>query len=381
VRADRALALAADQDQGVSAPLSVVVDGRELTGDSAGSGIGTYIRNLLAGLAAFDDIAVEALATRDAVLPAGVRRVPIRRVFYGRRRAVIEHASLVAVDLALRSRADVFHNPLFHAPAGIRRRWVQTLHDVIPLVDPDPALDVLRRRWRRFGPRYRSADAVVADSRHTADEGIRLLGLRADRVHVVHLGVSSAFSPDGPRFEADPPYVLAVGQFSARKGVGEALAVIDRIADAGLPHRLRLAGWVPPSLQAAHDDLLARAPRPDRVEVLGFVDDLAALYRGASLVLVPSRYEGFGLPALEAMASGVPVVSFANSSLPEVVGDGGVLVPDGDVLALADAAIALLANEGRAGEVAAAGLARARTFTWDRCARQTADVYREIADR
>jgi len=358
-----------------------VVDGRELTGDSAGSGIGTYIRNLLTGLAAIDDIAVEALATRDAVLPAGVRRVPIRRLFDGRRRAVVEHASLVAVDLALRSRAEVFHNPLFHAPAGIRRPWVQTLHDVIPLVDPDPALDVLRRRWRRFGPRYRSADAVVADSRYTADEGIRLLGLRPERVHVVHLGVSSSFSPEGPTVEADPPYVLVVGQFSARKGVAEALAAIDRIADAGLPHRLRLAGWVPPSLQGAFDDLLARAPRPDRVDVVGFVDDIAALYRGASLVLVPSRYEGFGLPALEAMASGVPVVAFANSSLTEVVDDAGVLVPDGDVVALADAAIALLADERRAGEVAAAGLARAATFTWDRCARLTAEVYRAVADR
>lgn len=362
-------------------PLSVVIDARELTGDSAGSGIGTYIRNLLAGLAAVDDLAVEALATGDAVLPAGVRRVPIRRRFASRRRAVIEHASLVAIDLALRSRAEVFHNPLFHAPAGIRRRWVQTLHDVIPLVDADPALDVLRRRWRRFGPRYRRADAVVADSRYTAEEGIRLLGLQPGRVHVVPLGVSSAFSPDGPRVDADPPYVLVVGQFSARKGVAEALAVIDRIAAAGLPHRLCLAGWVPPSLQAAHDRLLAQAPRRDRVDVLGFVDDLAARYRGAALVLVPSRYEGFGLPALEAMASGVPVVSFANTSLPEVVGDGGVLIPDGDVPAMADAAIALLTDERRAAEVAEAGLARARTFTWERCARQTADVYRAVADR
>jgi alpha-1,3-rhamnosyl/mannosyltransferase len=157
------------------------------------------------------------------------------------------------------------------------------------------------------------------------------------------------------------------------------MAVIERVADAGFPHRLKLAGRVPPHAAAELDALLAAAARADRVDVLGYVEDAASLYRSASVALVLSRYEGFGLPAAEAMASGTPLVAFNNSSLPEIVGDGGVLVPDGDVDAAADAVIAVLRSPALATDLRGRGLERAKCLTWPRCAALTAEVYRSVA--
>jgi glycosyltransferase involved in cell wall biosynthesis len=325
-------------------------------------------------------VSVRALATAHVPLPEGIDRVAIRRALTQGRPAVWEHEVRRSMDL-LRSDADIFHNPNPHAPAVRRGPWVQTLHDVIPLVFDDPVLATVRHRWRRFGPRYLKADVIIAISRHAADEGIRLLNLDPHKVEVIYHGVSPEFRPAEEPPEADPPYLLVVSEFSARKGFAEAFAVIGDLANAGYPHRLRVAGPVPPWVRADLNRLLAAASRPDRVDSMGFVPDLAALYQGATALLVPSRYEGFGLPALEAMACGTPVVAFANSSISEVVADGGVLVRDGDVEAMRDAVRSILESPSRRTELRQQALARATAFRWDDSARRHAEIYRSVAKR
>ena len=355
----------------------VLIDATQLSGQSARSGIGTYIKELLGALAVRTDSEVTALATRDVSLPSGVMHRPVTRRIRDGRPAVIEHE--VRRFLEIRGRnGQVFHNPNPHAPLACPAPWVQTLLDLIPLVYDDPALAGLEKRFRRFGPRYRRADAVVAISRHAADEGIRLWGLDPARIEVVHLGVGPQFGPvqGGP---ADPPYLSLVSEYSRRKGFDLAFAVIAELADAGYPHRLVVAGRVQDWLRAEFASLLASARRPDRIEMLGFVDDLPAVYQGATVNLVTSRYEGFGLPALEAMACGVPVVAFSNSSIPEVVGDAGLLVPDGDVPAMVAAVRSLLDEPFRRAEMAQAGLERAGTFTWAASAAGHAEVYAKVA--
>jgi glycosyltransferase involved in cell wall biosynthesis len=172
--------------------------------------------------------------------------------------------------------------------------------------------------------------------------------------------------------------VLLVSAYDARKGFSEAFAVIDALADAGHPHVLKVAGDLPSWVRPTVETMRSRSRHPERVQLLGFVDDLPSLYWGAAATIVTSRYEGFGLPALEAMAAGSPVVAFANSSLPEVVGEGGLLVADGDISAFVVAVELLLSDESRRADTVTAGLARAATFTVDAMIDGHVNVYRSV---
>jgi len=356
----------------------VVVDAAALQAVGARSGVGTYTRQLLGALAGNGTGSVWALAGPDAELPTNVGRLTVHRRARRPRLEVVEHATRLPGDLArLRPAGAVFHNPGFHAPLGVRGPWVQTLLDVIPLVLDHPDLAALKARWKRFGPRYAKADAVIAISAHAAGEGIRLLGLDPARVTVAPLGVDPSFCPGGE--PVDPPYLLMVSEYSRRKGFDRAFGVIDELAELGYGHRLKVIGRIQGWQHSEVAALRAAARHPDRIELCGFVPDLVAAYRGASAVVVTTRYEGFGLPALEAMACGAPVVAFANSAVREVVTGGGILVDDGDVPAMVAAVRQLLDHPELAGEWRQRGPERAATFTWARSAAIHAEVYRHVS--
>lgn len=360
---------------------TVVIDGIQLTGQSSRSGIGTYVRELVNGLASLDEIDLSVLATHEAPLPDSVARLTVRRRWRHGRRSEWEHELLRPIAL-MRNRADVYHSPNFVVSALQRSPWVATLYDLAPLVvQDDPNLLHLRSHMLRFGRRLARADAVVAISRFAADAGIGELGLDPRRVHVCHLGVAREFTPDGPVPTADPPYLLLVSEYQRRKGFDRAFAVIDALAEARYPHVLKVAGRVNPWVQDELAAMAAATSHPDRVQMLGFADDLPGLYRGATVTLIPSRYEGFGLPALEAMASGCPVVSFDNSALGEIVGEGGLLAPEGDVKAMTKLVMGLLDDPRRHAEQSEAGRAWASRFSWEACAALHAEIYRSVAGR
>jgi glycosyltransferase involved in cell wall biosynthesis len=356
----------------------VLVDGLALATPSATRGIGTYVRSVLGAMTGAGlDIGV--LAPADTPVPLGTTLVPSTRRA-AERRSYYEQLLRLGRDVR-RADPDVFHSPGTDPPLGAGVPWVQTLHDVIPLAYPGTGYRAERLRWMARGRLMRRAAAVIADSRHTADDAVRWLGLDPGRITIVHLGVDPRFAPPVERQRADPPHLLYVSAYGPHKGYREAFEVVSALADRGLPHRLKVVGTAARRVKPLVHMQASGVAHPERIDLLGVVpfDELLALYQQADVVVVTSRYEGFGLPALEAMATGTPVVAFANSSLPEVIGDGGVLVADGDVAAFIDAVGSVVTDDGRREELSAAGLDRATAFSWARAGDETAAVLRSVA--
>jgi glycosyltransferase involved in cell wall biosynthesis len=253
-------------------------------------------------------------------------------------------------------------------------RAVVTVHDLS--FERDPGLMSLRDRlvFRTAVPRAaRRADRVLAVSERTKRDLIELYDVPHERIVVTPNGVDPAFTPNGPR-EDGAPYALVVGTIQARKDPESAIKALALMDDSSL--RLVFAG--PDKGGRASAEREARgAGLAGRVEFRGHVpqDELAALYRGAACLVFPSRYEGFGLPVLEAMASGTPVVATTAGALPEVAGEAAILVEERNAAALAGGIERALADHDR---LAAAGLERASHFSWAETARLTVDVYRDL---
>ena len=245
-------------------------------------------------------------------------------------------------------------------PLGWRGRSIVTLHDLHFEHDPGVMGTADRLTFKAVVPRAaRRARHVLAVSERTKRDAIALYGIRADKITVTPHGVDPAF---GPGERTSGGYLLFVGAVQQRK---DPLAALAAARAVGLP--LVVVG---PEKEAE----LAAALRAGGADVRGWVaqDELADLYRGAAALVLPSRHEGFGIPVLEAMSSGTPVVLSADPALREVAGDAASYAADGD---LAGAVERALADSDR---LSKAGLARARTFTWEATARSTAEVYREV---
>jgi len=225
------------------------------------------------------------------------------------------------------------------------------------------------------------ADAIITISEFSKKEIIELLGVAPTKIHVTPLGVSRSFTPGKTQMASLPKkYVLFLGNLEPRKNLVTLLN-----AYRSLPQKLRerfplviagASGWHTKELKRG----LQLFSRNEKPILTGYIPqkNLPDLYRGASLFVYPSLYEGFGLPVLEAMASGVPIITSDSTSLPEVVGDAGVFVNPYDVDHLKDTMMELLKDDKARRELAEKGVARAKLFSWDKCARETLSVYEKI---
>jgi len=369
-----------------------------------GGGIGRYTRELLRALAAADTTSNYRLFFAAPSIPYPLPRLPsnfhvthlpLDDIWLAR---VWQRARLPLPVEWLTGRIDIFHSPDFTLPpTGRRTRTLLTVHDLSFIRDPESATPALRRYLTTVVPRsVARADHILADSHATRADLIELYRTPAEKISVLYSGVHESFRPvtDAVTLAAvraryglgDAPFVLAVGTLQPRKNyvrLIQAFAAISKIESPAAVQASSLhliiaggKGWLYDSIFAEIERLGLR----DRVLFPGFVDDddLPALYSAARVLAYPSLYEGFGLPMLEAMACGTPVVASAAACLPEVAGDAALIVPPTEVDALAAALEQALSDEDLRASLIAKGFERARQFSWDKSARQLLDIYRTL---
>jgi glycosyltransferase involved in cell wall biosynthesis len=314
-----------------------------------------------------------------------VVRVPLGR--YRAARIVAEQWRLPGV--ARRQRLDLLHAIAFGVPWAYGRRKLQTVHDLSFLVMPDTMPWRYRAYWKwAYGTAARGSVALTTVSEFTRRDLVHRLGWDLSRISVVPSGVDPVFSPATSVAELDGrlrlagvprPYVLFVGTLQPRKGLDTLFEAFAQLRRDHPDLHLVLAGargWGYPE-----PDAMARlygVGGAVQHRTSATLPEIADLYRGARLLLFPSRFEGFGLPPLEAMACGTPVVVTDTSSLPEVCGDAALYAPVGRADFLAEQAERLLSDAGLRRQMVESGLARAAEFSWPRAAEKMLAVYRRL---
>jgi glycosyltransferase involved in cell wall biosynthesis len=354
------------------------------------TGAGVYVARLLAAMGQRDDLELEvfcAPGSAAALAAPGLRLHPVAAARAGRP-ARIAWTQLLAGRAAGRAGADLLHGVHYELPLRCQLPQVVTVHDLTLITHPE---------WheagkvRYFGWALRravgAATGVLCVSATTARDLAERLDVAPETIQVTPLGTDlrpaseAAVADLRGRLGLEGPYLLGLGTVEPRKDLPTLVRAFAGLAGE-LPHRLVLAGlsgWGSRALA----DAVAASGVADRVLRTGYLPeaDKAALLTGADVFAYPSRYEGFGLPVLEAMACGTPVVTTTGGSLPEVAGDAALLVEPGDADGLAAALAKLAADPAARRSAAARGQARAATFSWERCAAQTATAYRQALDR
>jgi len=285
---------------------------------------------------------------------------------------------------------DVLHSSEVLSCALPYAKNVTTIYDLTTVLFPDFHTDSVRElQKRKFRFAQTQADAVIAISESTKQDAVDYLGLDPARVYVVYGGVDSSYHPLPPAVMDETlrsvglvsqEYILNVGTIEPRKNLVRLMQAYHRVRQVfrSLPKLVLVGmkGWL-------YEDVLTQVRTldlEDDVIFLGRVEPglLPALYNGARLFVYPSIYEGFGLPVLEAMACGTPVITSNVSSLPEVAGDAAILVDPYDVTQIADAIERMLTDEEHREMLSRRGLVRSTQFTWETAARKTLEVYEDI---
>jgi glycosyltransferase involved in cell wall biosynthesis len=350
------------------------------------AGINWYIHNLLCHLPEVDpEIRYTVFLNERRYVPSPLLQLEVSRLPTHRPPVRILWEQVVQPNAVRHARTDLMHEPAFVGPLASRCPFVVTIHDLSFLLYPQ-GFRTLNRLYLKVLTRLSVSRArrIIAVSNSTKQDLVRLYGISPALVDTVHNGVDPSFRPlpaaDVAAFKLSrklPEHlILFVGTLEPRKNVVHLVRSYARLPEPRPPLLfVGGKGWLYDEVFTCVEGL----DLADQVRFVGYVppQDLPWWYNAADLFVYPSLYEGFGLPLLEAMACGTPVIASTASSLPEVVGQAGLLVDPRDIDALATAMDQVLRNMDRRDEMRTAGLKQARGFSWQETARQTVGSYRQ----
>jgi glycosyltransferase involved in cell wall biosynthesis len=301
---------------------------------------------------------------------------------------------IVIPDVLKNIKADVLHSPYFMIPlVPTNTKMIITIHDLMPFIFREY---LPPSKMRNFFPIYRSivnrtarfCDHIITDSKHSAKDIVHLLGVSPSKITIIYPAADEGFKPlDGidpspvlSKYNIERPYLLFVGRQEFNKNIPGIVEAFIEVRLKG--HNVQLVMITEPGrFYKQMEPILKEEGLEDSVIVTGIIphEDLYIIYSAAYALLIPSYYEGFGLPAIEAMSCRVPIIVSDRSSLPEVAGDAGLYVdPDREDI-IADAIIKLLTDKGLRNEYAERAYKRSREFSWEKTVRNTISVYENVA--
>ncbi|MBI1911576.1 MAG: glycosyltransferase family 4 protein [Deltaproteobacteria bacterium] len=365
--------------------MKIALDARMITY----TGIGRYIQNLIANLPVIaKDHQFSILLNNEEIDLKDLRNISYNKLT--RNIPVYSIGEQIRLPVAMNgSKPDLLHYPSFNIPVVNLKPVVTTIHDLIYYVMPEACPNKIAHYYARFmlNMAAKRSDSIITVSIYTKNDIVKHLGVSPDKIKVIYHGVDEIYRPvkDAKTLEAvrkrygiDGDYIFYAGNHQPRKNLRrliEAFSILKNRKDC----RLVLTGKIDPRRAELYNSV-KELGLDGRVLFIGPVpeEELPALYSMARMFVFPSLYEGFGLPPLEAMACGTPVITSNTTSLPEVVGNAGITIDPLNTKELAESMESILSSSSLRQELKEKGLKRAAEFSWERTARETLKVYEEV---
>lgn len=372
--------------------MNIGINGLLMSG--AKTGIGNYMHNLLKALAKVDTtnsykIFTAAQGETQDSFASNQQQIAVNLPSTGSWARILWEQTMLPQQMKPHQ-IDIMHFADYALPVLSKTRpWIISVHDLAYRIYPETfSRGKLWTKLALVKPSLHKAGKIITGSENTKQDIIKFYGISPERIAVTTYGVDlDRFYPLSgtevqtglERYGLEPGYILFIGTLEPRKNIISVIRAYHHLRNNGCKQKLVIGGgtgWL-------YSDIFKLVEELKLVEEIIFTgylpdEDLALLYNGAGVFVYPSLYEGFGLPPLEAMACGTPVVTSNVSSLPEVVGDAGLMVPPLESKAIAEAIGSVLANQQLADQLREKGIQRAQNFSWEKTARQTLAVYQEV---